>query len=155
MTQELVHKQTKLTSSAGSSSVGIVFCMTVDGNHSHENSGQSSVCTLSTFIDEIALSQKLKPKKKIHKTKKNIAYWSSKDISTLIKLLRLYGSDFQTIALEIGKTRDQVKRKFKVLEKKNPKLAEAIFEREVAPETMRAIEVEMEIEEDDFFRSEE
>lgn len=73
----------------------------------------------------------------------------------MIKLLRLYGSDFQTIALEIGKTRDQVKRKFKVLEKKNPKLAEAIFEREVAPETMRAIEVEMEIEEDDFFRSEE
>lgn len=107
--------------------------MTVDGNHSHENSGESSVHTLSTFIEEITLSQKLKAKKKIHKTKKNIAYWSSKEISTLVRLLKLYGSDFQTIALEIGKTRDQVKRKFKVLEKNNPKLAEAIFERDVAP----------------------
>lgn len=127
MTQELQHRSATLTTSAGSNTVGSVFCMTVDGNHSHENSGQSSVCTLSTFIDEITLSQKLKPKKRIRKVKKNVAYWSSKDISDLVRLLKLYGSDFQTIALEIGKTRDQVKRKFKVLEKKNPKLAEAIF----------------------------
>jgi hypothetical protein len=133
MKQELTHKEIKLTSSAGSNTVGSVFCMTVDGSHSHENSGESSVCTLSTFIDEIALSHKLKPSKKIHKTKKNVAYWSPKDISALVRLLKVYGSDFQTIAVELGKTRDQVKRKFKVLEKKNPKLAEAIFEREVAP----------------------
>jgi len=33
--------------------------------------------------------------------------------------LRIYGTDFQAIATVLCKTRDQVKRKFKVLEKKS------------------------------------
>ena len=49
------------------------------------------------------------------------------------------------------KTRDQIKRKFKVLEKKNPKLAESIFDREVSPNTIKALTEEMELEENDFF----
>ena len=56
------------------------------------------------------------------------------------------------ISSEMTKTRDQVKRKFKVLEKKNPQLADAIFDRAVAAETLNAIGVQMmEIEENDFF----
>ena len=60
-------------------------------------------------------------------------------------LLRKYGSDFTMIATEMTKTRDQIKRKFKVLEKKNSKLADAIFEREISTETLKAITLEMEV----------
>jgi hypothetical protein len=38
------------------------------------------------------------------------------------------------------KTRDQIKRKFKVLEKKWPHLADAIFEREATPITWVELE---------------
>jgi hypothetical protein len=81
-----------------------------------------------------------------------VAYWAKHEITALIGLLRKYGSDFTMIATQMNKTRDQVKRKFKVLEKKHPALADAIFERDVAPETLRAIAEEMEIEENDFLQ---
>jgi hypothetical protein len=48
-------------------------------------------------------------------------------VSLLISLLKKYGSDFTTIATHMTKTRDQIKRKFKVLEKKNPDLTNTIF----------------------------
>lgn len=49
------------------------------------------------------------------------------------------------------KTRDQIKRKFKVIEKKNPKLAESIFDREMSQTNFNTITEEMELEENDFF----
>jgi len=38
-----------------------------------------------------------------------------------------HGSDFTLIATQMNKTRDQIKRKFKVLERQQPDLADAIF----------------------------
>ena len=58
-----------------------------------------------------------------------MAVWSKEEVNTLINLLKKYGSDFTLIATHMTKTRDQIKRKFKVLEKKNPTLTNAIFER--------------------------
>ena len=55
------------------------------------------------------------------------------------------------IATHMTKTRDQIKRKFKVLEKKNPKLAESIFDREISQDTIKNLSDEMELEENDFF----
>ncbi len=52
------------------------------------------------------------------------------------------------IATKMTKTRDQIKRKFKVLEKKSPLLANAIFERETSAE------LEAMVEDNDFLMSE-
>ena len=38
-----------------------------------------------------------------------------------------HGSDFTLIATQMNKTRDQIKKKFKVLERQQPDLADAIF----------------------------
>lgn len=65
--------------------------------------------------------------------------------------MRNYGSDFTMIATLMTKTRDQIKRKFKVLEKSNAALADAIFEKNINENTLKAITEHMEIEENDFF----
>lgn len=49
-------------------------------------------------------------------------------MADLVDLLKEYGSDFQIIALRMGRTREQIKRKYKILERRYPRLAEAIFE---------------------------
>ena len=61
------------------------------------------------------------------------ANWSKAEVNSLVGLLKLYGSDFTMIATKMDKTRDQIKRKFKVLEKKWPDLANSIFERSSTP----------------------
>lgn len=125
--------------------------MTVDEFHSHDQSSiDLSVSTISTFIDEIALEEKVgvmvkKPVKKAARGKAN-AIWTPRDIRVLVGLLREFGSDFTMISTKMDKTRDQIKRKFKVLEKKFPHLTDAIFERDPA----RTTQVMMEIEENDF-----
>lgn len=128
--------------------------MTVDEFHSHDNcSIDLSVSTISTFIEEIALEDKMDVKeKKVVKRKmerKTVAIWTSRDIKILVKLLKEYGSDFTMIATKMDKTRDQIKRKFKVLEKKYPQLTDAIFEN--SPVSMTSSPIEFEIEENDFF----
>lgn len=80
-----------------------------------------------------------------------MAYWSKQEITTLVNLMRKYGSDFTMIATLMTKTRDQIKRKFKVLEKSNAALADAIFEKNINESTLQAITEHMEIEENDFF----
>ena len=52
------------------------------------------------------------------KTKKSIASWTRQEIKDLEKLVVTYGTDFTMIGVIMGKSRDQVKRKFKVMEKK-------------------------------------
>ena len=108
--------------------------MTVDENHSHENSSQNSVSTIETFIDQITLEDKVgKKEKKIAKTtskKAAPANWTKAQLAGLVELLKRYGSDFGLIATKIAKTREQIKRKFKVLQKKHPQLANAIFQKE-------------------------
>ena len=47
------------------------------------------------------------------------------------------------VATQMTKTRDQIKRKFKVLEKKNPTLANAIFETATAPEALSGLSEEI------------
>lgn len=42
-------------------------------------------------------------------------------------MLKMYGSDLSIIAKELGKTRVQVRRKFKALEKRRPDLIAVIF----------------------------
>lgn len=49
-----------------------------------------------------------------------IASWKKSDIQRLESLILQLGTDFSAIAQLIGKSRDQVKRKFKVMQKKNP-----------------------------------
>ena len=49
--------------------------------------------------------------------KKSIATWSKSEIKTLEKLVQEHGTDFAYISLLMGKERDQVKRKFKIMEK--------------------------------------
>lgn len=71
---------------------------------------------ISELHDEVKTLEKTKYKeKKIRKV--IIASWSRADINKLKQLLKVFGTDFQAIAREMGKTRDQIKRKFKVLEK--------------------------------------
>lgn len=72
-----------------------------------------------------------------------MAYWSKSEIHSLVALLRKYGSDFTMIATQMTKTRDQIKRKFKVLEKKNPTLTNAIFETATAPEALNGLSEEI------------
>lgn len=101
-----------------SNNAGNVFCMTVDEFHSHEHSSShSSVSTLATAIDEITLADKLNKHKIIFKPnkKKTPAYWTKTEIKELVDLMKQYGSDFTLIATKINKTRDQIKRKFKIL----------------------------------------
>ena len=43
--------------------------------------------------------------------------------------MKIYGTDFEAIAREMGKTRDQIKRKFKVLEKKSDEVTDCVFEK--------------------------
>ena len=137
-------------------SAGSVFCMTVDSSHSHENSSaQFTVSTLGTFIDELTLQDKLTKKtQKIQKLQKaqnlKVAYWTKQEISSLVCLLREYGSDFTMIATKMTKSRGQIKRKFKVLEKRSSAFADAIFQKRLDNNTFKAI-VDMEIEENDFF----
>ena len=47
----------------------------------------------------------------------------------MISLLKVHGSDFSLIAKLMNKTRVQIRRKFKYLEKNNPKAIETIFEK--------------------------
>jgi hypothetical protein len=47
----------------------------------------------------------------------------------LVELLREFGSDFEMIALRMGRSREQIKRKYKILERRFPQLAEAIYEK--------------------------
>lgn len=126
--------------------------MTVDEFHSHDQSSiDLSVSTISTFIDEIALQEKVgvtvkKTVKKAARGRTN-AIWTPRDIRVLVSLLREYGSDFTMISTKMDKTRDQIKRKFKVLEKKFPHLTDAIFERDPSK---TPVMMEIEIEENDF-----
>jgi GTP-binding protein EngB required for normal cell division len=126
--------------------------MTVDELHSHDNSSiELSVSTIATVIEEIALEEK-EGKKAVVKRKgnrKNSAIWTPRDINTLVRLLKEFGSDFTMISTKMDKTRDQIKRKFKVLEKKYPHLTDAIFEKD--PAFALPVFTEMEIEENDFF----
>jgi len=52
------------------------------------------------------------------KTTKTIASWTRQEIKDLEKLILAHGTDFTMIGVVMGKSRDQVKRKFKVMEKK-------------------------------------
>ena len=45
----------------------------------------------------------------------------------------MYGSDFSLIATFMSKSRDQIKRKFKTLEKKNQEISEQIFQQYEEP----------------------
>ena len=47
-----------------------------------------------------------------------IATWSKNEIKMLDELVKEYGTDFAIVAGKLGKTRDQVKRKFKIMQKK-------------------------------------
>lgn len=67
--------------------------------------------------------------KTILKRQRHQASWKQPEVDQLVLLLRRYGSDFATIAIQLNKERDQVKRKFKVLEKTHPHLAASIFEK--------------------------
>lgn len=60
------------------------------------------------------------PVNHIAKSQNKIATWKKPEIEKLETLLLEYGTDFSTISRLIGKSRDQVKRKFKVLQKINP-----------------------------------
>lgn len=51
--------------------------------------------------------------------KKSIASWKRSEIERLGSLILEYGTDFSAISLLMGKSRDQVKRKFKVMQKKD------------------------------------
>jgi hypothetical protein len=66
--------------------------------------------------EEVKTIEKTKAKTKTIR-KVVIASWSRADINKLKQCLKIYGTDFEAIAREMGKTRDQIKRKFKVLEK--------------------------------------
>ncbi len=45
----------------------------------------------------------------------------------LVELLRELGSDFEMIGVRMGRSREQIKRKYKILERRFPQLAEAIY----------------------------
>lgn len=128
--------------------------MTVDDAHSHPNSSIESVSTLSTAIDEIALTHThTRRQKAIAKPPRNAAIWSPTDIATLVRLLKEYGSDFTMISTKMDKSRAQIKRKFKVLEKQYPHLAEVIFEKHPEGTAFTTRHIEVELEEDDFFEA--
>lgn len=55
------------------------------------------------------------------------------------------------IATQMDKSRAQIKRKFKVLEKQYPHLAEVIFDKHPAGTAFTTPLMSIEVEEDDFF----
>jgi hypothetical protein len=57
-------------------------------------------------------------------------------------MLGMYGSDFSIIAKELGRTRIQVRRKFKSLEKRRPDLISVIFDGECSTRLMEEVEIE-------------
>jgi GTP-binding protein EngB required for normal cell division len=126
--------------------------MTVDDCHSHVNSSIESVSTISTVIDEIALQHTHNRKEKqIAKPARNAAVWTPRDITTLVRLLKEYGCDFTMISTKMDKSRTQIKRKFKVLEKQYPHLAEVIFDKHPEGTAFTTPVGVAEVEEDDFF----
>jgi hypothetical protein len=77
--------------------------------------------------EEVKTVEKIKAKTKPIR-KVVIASWSRANINKLKEYLRIYGTDFEAIAREMGKTRDQIKRKFKVLEKVSNEVTECVFD---------------------------
>lgn len=125
--------------------------MTVEDYHCHDHSVEP-VSTISTAIDEIALQHTHNRKdRKINKTPRNAAIWTPRDIANLVRYLKEYGSDFTMISTKMDKSRAQIKRKFKVLEKQYPHLAEVIFDKHPEGTAFTTAKVEVEVEEDDFF----
>lgn len=77
------------------------------------------------------------------------AIWTNNDINTLIALLKHYGTDFTLISTQMHKTRDQIKRKFKILEKTHPQIADDIFQNHSYANS-QSLRPTMELEHNDF-----
>lgn len=63
--------------------------------------------------------QKMKKISEYKTEKKDTSNWKKTETAKLEELVLEYGTDFEMIAKMMGKTRDQVKRKFKKLQKKD------------------------------------
>ena len=83
------------------------------------DSSSESACTNLTISDLVEQLENQHQDTKLV-AKKTIASWNRVQIRELERLVLEYGTDFSTIGLFMGKSRDQVKRKFKVLQKKVP-----------------------------------
>ena len=97
------------------------------GSMSEANDSNRS--TLSTIGELIADFSNIKTKKVSRNYTSNKTAWNKKETLELIKLVNVYGSDFSMIAEHMSKTRDQIKRRFKYLEKKQ--MMSDIFESKI------------------------
>jgi hypothetical protein len=93
-----------------------------------DHSIESSVSTLTSVIEHIDLPQQGEGLRREKARGKGSARWGKREMAGLVDLLRELGSDFEMIAVRMGRSREQVKRKYKILERRYPELAEAIYE---------------------------
>ena len=73
---------------------------------------------------------KLKRRKPISKPQDLSRKWQPQEIETMLRLLNLHGTDFGLIALQMDKTRDQIKRKYILLEERYQIRLNGIFKRQ-------------------------
>lgn len=80
--------------------------------------------TLVDLVDEIALRSKKRRGVACHRPTNK---WSRAEVDILLKLINLYGTDFSMIAFRMRKSRDQIKRKYTVLERTHGSALQDIF----------------------------
>ena len=92
---------------------------------------QSTSSTIGDLLSDFD-ETKVKKIRKVAKYNQKAA-WNRAETEQLKKLINVYGSDFSLIAQFMKKTRDQIKRRFKYLEKKD--LSDVIFDSKMVDET--------------------
>lgn len=96
--------------------------------YEHQSSTAISDNTLLELVDEISLKAK---KRRYNPSLKPTNKWSRAEIEMLLKLINIHGTDFSLIALRMRKTRDQIKRKYTILERTHTQVLQDIFGRQV------------------------
>lgn len=100
--------------------VGVTFLVRSDSSGASDSDHScSSKITICELLDELD-NEQLEISNDKGLNKKVIASWKRSEIKTLEALVLEHGTDFSSIGRLMGKPRDQIKRKYKVMQKKFP-----------------------------------
>lgn len=92
-----------------------VFSVASDDFHS-TNSNSSDTTTIADLVAEL---EQLKKISQYTTGTRSVASWKKSEVAKLANLVFEFGTDFARVANIMGRDRDQVKRKFKTMQKKD------------------------------------
>ena len=100
--------------------VGVTCLVRSDSSAGASDSDHScSKLTISELLSDLD-NEQIECQNGKATSKKVIASWKRCEVKKLEALVLEYGTDFSAIARLMGKSRDQIKRKYKVMQKKFP-----------------------------------